>query len=96
MDAYTSDAVQQGRRGAANIRRQKEQLWARVKPTLVRISGLRLVVDRAGLRADMTQVYADSAGHSDRGTKTLQLRFDGKRWRIAREDWAALPPAPQP
>lgn len=80
----------------ANIRRQKEQLWARVKPTLVRISGLRLVVERTGLRADMTQIYADSSGHSDRGTKTLQLRYDGKRWRIAREDWAALPPASQP
>lgn len=96
LECYTADALQQGRRGAANIRRQKEQLWARVKPTLVRISGLRLVVERTGLRADMTQIYADSSGHSDRGTKTLQLRYDGKRWRIAREDWAALPPASQP
>ena len=38
----------------------------------------------------MAQVYADSFGHTDRGTKTLLLRFDGKNWRIAREDWAPL------
>ena len=36
----------------------------------------------------MAQVYADSSGHTDRGTKTLLLRFDGKNWRIAREEWA--------
>ena len=85
---YADDAVQQGRWGAKNIQKQKEQLWQRVKPTLVQISGMRLVADKQGLRADMNQVYADSSGHTDRGTKTLLLRFDGKVWRIAREDWA--------
>ena len=87
---YADDATQQGRWGAKNIQKQKEQLWQRVKPTLVQITGLRLVADRQGLRADMNQVYADSSGHTDRGTKTLLLRFDGKNWRIAREDWALL------
>ncbi len=93
MAFYTDDAMQQGRWGAKNIRRQKESLWARTKPALVRLSGLRLVMDKRGIRADMNQVYTDSAGHSDRGTKTLLLRFDGKSWRIQREDWA--PQAPQ-
>ena len=32
MGFYAADAVQQGRWGAKNIRRQKETLWARVKP----------------------------------------------------------------
>lgn len=95
IDLYANDAVQQGRWGAKNIRRQKESLWQRVKPTLVQISGLRLVADKQGIRADMTQVYADSSGHTDRGTKTLLLRFDGKKWLIAREDWAPLAAAPQ-
>ena len=87
---YADDAVQQGRWGAKNIQKQKEQLWQRVQPTLVQITGLRLVADKQGLRADMNQVYADSSGHTDRGIKTLLLRFDGKNWRIARDDWAPL------
>lgn len=94
MAFYAEDAVQQGRWGAKNIRRQKESLWARVKPALVQFSGLRLLMDKRGIRADMNQIYADSAGHSDRGTKTMLLRFDGKEWRIQREDWAARTPAP--
>lgn len=94
MAFYAEDAVQQGRWGAKNIRRQKEALWARVKPTLVQFSGLRLVMDKRGIRADMNQIYADSAGRSDRGTKTMLLRFDGKEWRIQREDWAARTPGP--
>ncbi len=94
MAFYAADAVQQGRRGAQNIRRQKQNLWARVRPTLVQLSGLRLVMDRRGIRADMNQIYADSAGHDDRGVKTMLLRFDGTQWRIQREDWAARPAAP--
>ena len=90
IEYYADDATQQGRWGAKNIQKQKELLWQRVKPTLVQITGLRLVADRQGLRADMNQVYADSSGHTDRGTKTLLLRFDGKSWRIAREDWTLL------
>ncbi|MTJ92142.1 MAG: L,D-transpeptidase family protein [Desulfovibrio sp.] len=90
IEYYADDAIQQGRWGAKNIQKQKEQLWQRVKPTLVQITGLRLVADKQGIRADMNQVYADSSGHTDRGTKTLLLRFDGKNWRIAREDWALL------
>ena len=95
MQFYTDDAVQAGRRTARAIRSQKERLWARVSPTLVQLSGLRLALDdKGGLRADMLQSYADSAGHSDRGTKTLLLAFDGRRWQIAREDWAAEAPLP--
>lgn len=93
MSYYTDDAVQQGRGNARNIRRQKELLWSKVKPALVQLAGLRLVMDKRGIRADMNQVYADSAGKSDRGTKTLQLRYDGENWRIQREDWSAMTPS---
>ncbi|MDE7371869.1 MAG: hypothetical protein K2N07_09060 [Desulfovibrio sp.] len=93
MTFYTPDAVQGGRAGSRTIRSQKEGLWSRVKPTMVNLSGLRLAMDRRGIRADMTQAYADSAGRSDRGVKTLLLRYDGQGWRIQREDWAPEAPA---
>lgn len=93
MACYTQDAVQGGRAGNRAIRRQKEDLWQRVRPTLVNLSGLRLAMDRRGIRADMTQAYADSAGRSDRGVKTLLLRYDGSDWRIQREDWVPEAPA---
>lgn len=93
MACYTQDAIQGGRAGNRAIRRQKEDLWQRVRPTLVNLSGLRLAMDRRGIRADMTQAYADSAGRSDRGVKTLLLRYDGSGWRIQREDWVPEAPA---
>ncbi len=85
---YATNASQQGRVGQANIRRQKEQLWSRVKPSQVQLSGLRLAMDGKGIRADMNQDYADSSGRADKGVKTLFLRYDGNRWLIQREDWA--------
>lgn len=90
LEHYTPDANQQGRLGRAHIRRQKETLWKNVKPVQVQLSGLRIALDKNGVRADMNQNYSDSAGKSDRGLKTLFLRYDGKKWRIHREDWVNL------
>lgn len=90
LDFYTADAVQQGRAGKASIRQQKERLWTRIKPALVQLSGLRLALTPQGVRADMNQTYADSAGHTDKGIKTLLLRYDGQNWQIRKEDWTAL------
>ncbi|MBO4313687.1 MAG: L,D-transpeptidase family protein [Desulfovibrio sp.] len=87
--AYARDAVQQNCVGAAAIRAQKKLLWERVRPAEVRLAGLRLMPDRNGVRVDMVQVYADTAGKRDRGVKTLQMRYDGGHWRIQREDWKA-------
>lgn len=91
MSHYLADASQPGRTGSSVIRMQKSGLWSRIKPVLVQLSGLRLSVVPDGIRADMTQVYSDSAGRSDKGVKTLLLRHDGKNWRIKREDWAMTP-----
>lgn len=85
---YAANAVQQGRGGAANIRKQKEQLWSRVRPAKVQLSGLRFTLDGPDIRADMTQAYEDSAGRADKGVKTLILRKEGHKWVIQREDWA--------
>lgn len=84
---YASGATQQGRGGAANIRRQKEQLWSSVRPAKVQLSGLRFSLDGSLVRADMTQAYADSAGRKDKGVKTLILQKEGHKWVIQKEDW---------
>lgn len=96
MGHYTKDAVQQGRAGLGLIRRQKEDLWQRKKPAHVQLAGMRLALDNRGVRADMSQTYSDSTGASDRGIKTLFLRYDGGSWKIQREDWTNLHPAPAP
>lgn len=88
LSYYDANASQQGRVGEKNIRKQKETLWTRVKPTQVNLSGMRLLLDRHGVRADMQQTYKDSAGKSDRGIKTIILKFDGNKWSILREDWS--------
>ncbi len=90
MTFYSENATQQGRVGAASIRRQKENLWSKVKPSLVRLSGIRVFLDGTGARADMNQSYSDSSGRGDKGVKTLFLRYDGRNWLIQREDWANL------
>jgi len=101
---YDDKAVQQGRRGAKNIRRQKEILWAHTRPTLVRISGMKIVPDNKSARSsgipaakkehcivvDMNQAYTDSSGHIDNGVKTLQLCSGGDGWKIRRENWTGL------
>ncbi len=92
MTFYTDDALQQGRRGAQHIRKHKESLWQRVRPARVQISGLRLMPEKQGIRADMAQTYTNASGHTDKGVKTLLLRYNGTAWRIAREDWAVQTP----
>lgn len=97
---YENDANQQGRRSAAAIRKQKQDLWARVKPEYVRFSGFRLMLEKKGIRVEMEQEYADGAGRKDEGIKILLLRFDGENWKINNEGWAksgqAIAPALAP
>lgn len=91
MAFYLPNARQQGRNGVKDIRRQKERVWARAAPRSVRISGLRIQTDPKGIRADMMQVYRDSNGRGDKGTKTLLLQPADGSWRILSEDWSAAP-----
>ena len=91
MAFYADNAQQAPRFGHKNIRLQKAGLWGRIKPEKIRLSGIRLALAGRQIRADMTQDYADSAGRSDRGVKSLLMRYDGQRWLIEREDWSPLP-----
>lgn len=87
MSFYAPDARQQGR-GVAGIREHKARLWAKAAPAEVVLSGVRLQVDPAGVRVDMTQAYRDNTGRGDRGTKMLLLQPHANGWRIVQEDWA--------
>lgn len=91
MTFYAQNARQQGK-GKEAIRQHKTTLWAKAAPKLVSLSGLRVLVEAQGVRADMTQVYRDSTGRGDKGTKTLLLQPNGTGWRIVQEEWTALPP----
>jgi hypothetical protein len=63
-------------------------LWKRLKPVQVDISGLRVMLDRQGVKVDMTQIYKDSLGKGDKGVKTLVLQPQGESWSIVSETWS--------
>ncbi|MBQ9537201.1 MAG: L,D-transpeptidase family protein [Desulfovibrionaceae bacterium] len=88
---YAENALQQGRRGIKLIKRQKEDLWARIKPVRIIFNGLRLQPTPTGLKVDMTQTYSDSTGKEEYGLKTLLLQFEENKWKIVQEDWQYLP-----
>lgn len=89
---YVPKAKQQGRVGQEAIVSHKKRIWGKAAPAEVQLTGLRLLMDGRGIRADMTQVYRDSSKYEDKGTKTLLLEPSGTSWLIVEEDWAPLPP----
>ena len=90
MTFYAENTRQQGK-GKAAIREHKARIWGTNPPQMVALNGLRVQVDNQGVRADMSQVYQDSTGRGDKGTKTLLLQPHGKSWSIVQEEWAPLP-----
>ncbi|MDR2727208.1 MAG: hypothetical protein LBC10_04360, partial [Deltaproteobacteria bacterium] len=92
--AYAAFYAPDGRQGALSgqetIQRTKEGLWKRVKPARVDLTGIRVMLDRGGIKVDMTQVYRDGAGKGDKGIKTLILQPQGESWLISAENWSAL------
>lgn len=87
---YSPKARQQGRVGQAAIVSHKKRIWGRAAPALVQLTGLRLLLDARGIRADMTQIYRDSSNFEDKGTKTLLLEPTATSWVIVEEEWAPL------
>lgn len=86
---YARDAVQGAVRGQASIQQSKTVLWSRAKPAKVSLTGIRVMLDRAGVKVDMTQVYRDVTGKGDKGVKTLLLEPKDQSWVIASEVWSA-------
>ena len=88
---YKQDAVQDSRRGLDAILKQKKRTWGpHKKPLSVEFYGLRVRLEDLGVRVDMTQVYRDTAGYTDKGVKELLLYPEGDSWRIASETWTPL------
>jgi len=89
---YAPDGSQGALRGRENIQRAKESLWKRTKPAKLDLTGIRVMLDRDGIKVDMTQAYRDSTGKSDKGVKTLILQPQGESWLISAENWSTRQP----
>jgi hypothetical protein len=85
---YAEHARQGSLAGRGALVDAKRQLWKRLKPVQVDISGLRVMLDRQGVKVDMTQIYKDSLGKGDKGVKTLVLQPQGESWSIVSETWS--------
>jgi len=95
IDAYAEfylPRARQGSRSGPGIFQHKHLLWAKANPEKVELSGMRIQLEKGGLKVDMTQSYRDASGYQDKGVKTLFLIPQGNTWRIAAEDWAPQPP----
>jgi hypothetical protein len=95
VDAYAEfylPRARQGTRFGSGIFQHKNLLWTRANPEKVELSGMRVQLEKGGLKVDMMQSYRDSSGYQDKGIKTLLLVPQGDTWRIAAEDWAPQPP----
>jgi len=95
LDAYAGfylPRARQGTRSGPDIFQYKRLVWGKSVPQNVELSGMRIQLDKGGLRVDMAQSYRDASGYQDKGIKTLLLTPLGDTWRIAVEDWAPQPP----
>ncbi len=92
MNCYASDAVQQPHSGAAAIERHKRLTWAKGKPARVMLNGLRVMVRQGAVCADMTQIYSNTRGYTDKGVKRIVLHPKGNSWVIVAEEWSPLTP----
>jgi murein L,D-transpeptidase YafK len=91
MTFYAPDAVQGSRRKAAAIRKQKAELWSKVRPAKLVMSNVQILLKDKRVLVDMRQDYADSGGNTDRGIKTLTFENINGAWLITREEWSPMP-----
>ncbi|MDR1946018.1 MAG: L,D-transpeptidase family protein [Desulfovibrio sp.] len=84
---YAPKAIQGDRKSASDIRRHKSRLWRRSAPAVVRLSDVRVRMEKGRPVADMKQEYTDQAGGGDRGIKTLTFERINGVWLITREEW---------
>ncbi|QGY41950.1 L,D-transpeptidase family protein [Pseudodesulfovibrio cashew] len=84
---YAPQAVQGNRSGATSIVDYKKALWAKTPPVRVGVDHLTVAMHPQGLQVAFDQTFADKAGYSDFGRKTMVLVPDGKSWKIESEQW---------
>ncbi|EPR37629.1 ErfK/YbiS/YcfS/YnhG family protein [Desulfovibrio sp. X2] len=90
---YVPSAVQDGRQGLLAIMDQKKELWEKNAPKKVAISGVKVSLDRGGLKVVFRQDYQSASGYSDSGYKTLVVQPSAIGWRIVSETWSAKEPS---
>jgi ketosteroid isomerase-like protein len=91
MTYYAPRARQGARRSAEAIRKQKEELWSRLKPASVQLEDIRVSVKGDTAQVVMRQKYVNEKGNGSIGRKTLALSLRDGAWLITQEDWSALP-----
>jgi hypothetical protein len=91
MTFYAPHAVQGSRRKAIAIRRQKEELWSKVKPARLLFSDMHIVLKNKQVLVDMHQHYSDTGGNADTGIKSLLFENINGAWLITREEWSPMP-----
>jgi ketosteroid isomerase-like protein len=85
---YTDDATNGRQHNAKTIRDYKQSLWVSKSPTRIAADKVEVSMHQKGLKVTFTQSYEDSAGQSDRGTKTLIITPKGDTWAIVSESWS--------
>ncbi len=93
VDKYVShyaDKARQGGRNKNGIAAHKNRVWKKAAPAKVQLTGIRIQLVPEGIQADMLQVYEDTNGKGDKGTKTLLLIPTQDGWKIAKENWVKL------
>ena len=90
MAHYVPRARQGARRNAEAIRKQKEELWSRLKPASVLLEDMRVSVKDDTAQVVMRQKYTNEQGNGSIGRKTLSLTLRDGAWLITQEDWSAL------
>jgi len=91
MAHYAPRARQGSRRSAEAIKKQKEELWSRLKPASVQLEDMRVSVKGDTAQVVMRQKYMNEQGGGSTGRKTLSLTLRDGAWLITQEDWGALP-----
>ena len=87
MAFYAENASNGKQNNAESIREYKKALWASKTPVRIAADKVEVAIHKLGLKVSFTQTYEDSAGHSDKGPKTLILAPKGDGWTIVSENW---------
>jgi murein L,D-transpeptidase YafK len=84
---YAEDATNGKQRSAKAIRDYKKALWTSKTPVRIAADKVEVALHKQGLKVSFVQTYEDSAGHADKGPKTLVLVPKGDGWVILSENW---------
>ncbi|WP_034632839.1 L,D-transpeptidase family protein [Maridesulfovibrio bastinii] len=87
---YDESVLQGNRKGLADIREQKKELWTERKPSAIKFKTLNIKECPEGFKVSFRQNYKDSSGYEDTGRKVVVLRPAGESWRIIEEQWSRL------